>query len=234
MGTPPAPAWATIFYALHEKDMVPRWSSNIMFYKRFIDDVIGIWLTDPDPDPEKEQKLWNAFCEDMDSWHDMKWDCNKPTASVNFMDLTITIKKDRNVTTLYEKALNLYLSSHPSHPIHVESSPAQYQVKSSEFVTSAHTSQMRILGFRSSSPDCLQETTYVKTLPLSFQKLRKMQQHTCFVAPRSIGNYGNGNVMTLITRFIFTCNSIRWSTVRDNQLTNPHLFTQYIPFLNKR
>eukprot|EP00956_Cyclotella_meneghiniana_P042331 scaffold248422_cov56-Cyclotella_meneghiniana.AAC.3 len=59
MGTPPAPAWATIFYALHEKDMVPRWSSNIMFYKRFIDDVIGVWLTDPDP--EKDRELWNAF-----------------------------------------------------------------------------------------------------------------------------------------------------------------------------
>lgn len=116
MGTPPAPAWATIFYALHEKDMVPRWSSNISLYKRFIDDVIGIWLTDPDP--EKDRELWNAFCEDMDSWHDMKWDCNKPTTSVDFMDLTITIEKDRIVTTLYEKALNLYLyippfSSHP-------------------------------------------------------------------------------------------------------------------------
>ena len=48
MGTPPAPAWATIFYALHENKMVPRWSQNLMFYKRFIDDVIGIWLTDPE------------------------------------------------------------------------------------------------------------------------------------------------------------------------------------------
>ena len=48
----------------------------------------------------------------------MKWDCNKPTNSVNFMDLTITIEGNRIVTTLYEKALNLYLyippfSSHP-------------------------------------------------------------------------------------------------------------------------
>ena len=36
-----------------------------------------------------------------------------------------------------------------------------------------------------------------------------MQQLTCFVAPRSIGNHGNGSVMILITRFIFTCNSIQ-------------------------
>ena len=116
MGTPPAPAWATIFYALHESNMVPRWSANIMFYKRFIDDVIGIWLTDPDP--ETDRALWKSFCEDMDAWHGMKWDCNKPSVSVNFMDLTISIDSGRIVTTLFEKDLNLYLyippfSSHP-------------------------------------------------------------------------------------------------------------------------
>eukprot|EP00956_Cyclotella_meneghiniana_P030459 scaffold76745_cov49-Cyclotella_meneghiniana.AAC.3 len=36
MGTPPALAWATIFYALHERKMVPRWTSNLLFYKRFL------------------------------------------------------------------------------------------------------------------------------------------------------------------------------------------------------
>ena len=49
MGTPPAPPYATIFYALHENDMLPRWSERVVFYKRFIDDVLGIWLPHPDP-----------------------------------------------------------------------------------------------------------------------------------------------------------------------------------------
>eukprot|EP00956_Cyclotella_meneghiniana_P004187 scaffold5127_cov49-Cyclotella_meneghiniana.AAC.3 len=49
MGTPPAPPYATIFYALHENEMLPRWSQQIPFYKRFIDDVFGIWLTHEDP-----------------------------------------------------------------------------------------------------------------------------------------------------------------------------------------
>ena len=116
MGTPPAPAWATIFYALHERKMVPRWASNLLFYKRFIDDVIGVWLTDPDP--EKDRELWESFCKDMDSWHGMEWECKTPSTSVDFMDLTITIDNNRLVTTLYEKDLNLYLyippfSSHP-------------------------------------------------------------------------------------------------------------------------
>ena len=67
MGTPPAPPYATIFYALHENNMLPRWSQQVPFYKRFIDDVFGIWLTHEDPVQDK--LLWDEFCRDMDSWH---------------------------------------------------------------------------------------------------------------------------------------------------------------------
>jgi hypothetical protein len=41
MGISPAP-WATLFYVMHKKVMVPLWDQNISFYKRFIDDVLGI------------------------------------------------------------------------------------------------------------------------------------------------------------------------------------------------
>jgi hypothetical protein len=56
MGTAPAPPWATVIvmYALHEDKMVPRWSENIPFYKRFIDDVIGVWLVHPDPEENRD------------------------------------------------------------------------------------------------------------------------------------------------------------------------------------
>eukprot|EP00804_Cyclotella_cryptica_P017997 CCRYP_008283-RA/>CCRYP_008283-RA protein AED:0.20 eAED:0.09 QI:0/0/0/1/0/0/2/0/126 len=43
MGIAPAPPWATIF-ALHEQHFVPKWSNHLIFYKRFIGDIIGIWL----------------------------------------------------------------------------------------------------------------------------------------------------------------------------------------------
>eukprot|EP00956_Cyclotella_meneghiniana_P015682 scaffold24249_cov44-Cyclotella_meneghiniana.AAC.2 len=104
MGTPPAPPYATIFYALHENEMLPRWSQQVPFYKRFIDDVFGIWLTHPDPVQDK--LLWKEFCADMDKWHGLRWKCETPSASVNFMDLTITIVNGRLETTLYEKAMN--------------------------------------------------------------------------------------------------------------------------------
>ena len=116
MGTPPAPPYATIFFALHENNILPRWSQQIPFYKRFIDDVFGIWLTHEDP--VQDQSLWDEFCADMDRWHGLRWECERPSRSVNFMDLTITIKNGHLETTLYEKAMNLYLylPPHSSHP----------------------------------------------------------------------------------------------------------------------
>jgi hypothetical protein len=47
MGTPPAPQWANICYALCENQFVPQFLLNIIFYKRFIDNVLGMWtITD--------------------------------------------------------------------------------------------------------------------------------------------------------------------------------------------
>ena len=116
MGTPPAPPYATIFYALHENDMVPRWKDNVFFYKRFIDDVIGFWTADEDP--ARNDILWTEFEADMNRWHGLKWICEKPSHSVNFMDLTITVVDGHIETKLFEKALNLYLylPPHSSHP----------------------------------------------------------------------------------------------------------------------
>ena len=116
MGTPPAPAWATIFFAIYEMILVPRWQNHLLFYKRFIDDVFGVWLTHPDPIVNK--RLWADFCTAMNGWHGLEWDTEEPSTSVNFMDMTITIVDGKLETTLYEKEQNLYLyiPPHSSHP----------------------------------------------------------------------------------------------------------------------
>jgi hypothetical protein len=116
MGISPAPPWATLFYAMHEKAMVPRWAQYIFFYKRFIDDVLGIWLRDPNP--EVNEEMWAAFQADMNQWHGLEWTCTTPAQSCNFMDLTITIEDGKLTTTLFEKEQNLHLflpptSAHP-------------------------------------------------------------------------------------------------------------------------
>ena len=42
MGTPPAPPYATIYYGIHEEKILPHHAQRVIFYRRFIDDVIGI------------------------------------------------------------------------------------------------------------------------------------------------------------------------------------------------
>jgi hypothetical protein len=87
-----------------------------MFYKRFIDDILGIWLCDPDP--AKDQENWTAFQAAWQTWHGLEWEFSEQSTSVNFMDLTITIKDRRLHTTVFAKKENLYLylPPHSSHP----------------------------------------------------------------------------------------------------------------------
>jgi hypothetical protein len=67
MGMSPAPPWATIFFALLENREVPNYAAWLMFFKRFIDDIIGILLVDADP--VQDQENWEAFKAVMNTWH---------------------------------------------------------------------------------------------------------------------------------------------------------------------
>ena len=59
MGKRPAPPWATLFFAIH--DFVPQFSEYLLFYKRYLNDIIGIWLAHPDPATNLAK--WNEFRE---------------------------------------------------------------------------------------------------------------------------------------------------------------------------
>ena len=107
MGISPAPPWATIFFGLYETQLLAKWKQHISFYKRFIDDVLGIWLCHPCP--IRDRKLWDEFCRDMQQWHGLEWKFEAPSNTVDFMDLTISIVGDRVETTIFEKPQNLYL-----------------------------------------------------------------------------------------------------------------------------
>ena len=54
----------------------------------------------------------------MQTYHGIQWTFTEPSTKVDFLDITITIKDGTIATTLFEKALNLYLyislqSCHP-------------------------------------------------------------------------------------------------------------------------
>jgi hypothetical protein len=47
MGTPPAPPYATLFFAIYEDTILKEFGNNLLLYCRFIDDVFGIWIERP-------------------------------------------------------------------------------------------------------------------------------------------------------------------------------------------
>ena len=112
MGVSPAPPWATIFFALYERTLVPRWAKYVYFYRRFIDDIFCVWLCDTDPDENAKQ--WSAFQAELQLWHGLTWNCTDPSDSCIFMDMVISIENNRLVTRVYEKDLNLYLYLPPN------------------------------------------------------------------------------------------------------------------------
>ena len=116
MGTPPAVMYATLFYAIHEKKIVPKYSANLALYKRYIDDIIGIWI--PEEDKTEDDRLWSEFNEDLNNFHGIEWITSEREKTINFLDITISIREGRIETTLYEKILNLYLyiPPHSAHP----------------------------------------------------------------------------------------------------------------------
>ena len=113
MGAPPCPAWATIYFAAHEDNCCDLFD-EVIFYKRYIDDVIGIWLCQP-----HDNHRWNQFKATINNASALEWDFTERSRTVNFLDVTFTVENDGLVrTNLYEKPMNLhmYLPPHSAHP----------------------------------------------------------------------------------------------------------------------
>ena len=85
------------------------------FYRRFIGDGIGIWLTNV---PGSEL-AWTAFLAKLNNWGLLKWTTTGLVKRLVFMDLTVTIN-DKNClefkTFRKDMALNLYLPPNSAHP----------------------------------------------------------------------------------------------------------------------
>jgi len=48
MGTPPAPTYVNLFFEIHENRILPKFTSNILLHKQYIDDIFGIWTPSDD------------------------------------------------------------------------------------------------------------------------------------------------------------------------------------------
>lgn len=106
MGAPPAPPYATIFYGIHEHAFLDDFSDILLYYRRFIDDVFGIFRTTGNPTLDRQR--WLNLQLRMNTFHGLEWTFTPLSTSVDFMDLTIRIESNTIVTSLFEKALNIY------------------------------------------------------------------------------------------------------------------------------
>ena len=113
MGSPPAPPYATLYYAVNEQYLLHRYKKYLLFYRRFIDDVFGIWNFDGD----ESMAMWLAFQTDL-SFGTLHWTVNTPSHTCIFLDLSLRLEHGKIYTTLYEKELNLHLYLPPDscHP----------------------------------------------------------------------------------------------------------------------
>jgi hypothetical protein len=114
MGTPVACAYATITYGHFENTVIlPNYSANLLFYRRYIDDIFGIWLQSPN-----NTSTWRNFKSDLNKWGNLKLEIEELSRQTHFLDLNISIVNSSISFSTYQKPLNLYLYIPPSsaHP----------------------------------------------------------------------------------------------------------------------
>lgn len=120
MGTSSAVNYACLYVGLLEvRRLLPRYKNQLLFFKRFIDDGIGVWL-DTDDDPQ----AWTRFFRCLNHWGSLKWTCDGHTDELVFLDLKISITSTRQIHfRSYQKPMNLYLyippgSAHPKNMLY--------------------------------------------------------------------------------------------------------------------
>eukprot|EP00957_Ditylum_brightwellii_P106467 8121819-Ditylum_brightwellii.AAC.1 len=116
MGTPPALNYAQTTFGMHEVLMLARFITSLLLYKRYIDDIRGVWV--PKTNTVREDTEWRAYKTLLNMWFGLEWEIIESNTSADFMGITISIKNGKIQTTLFEKSLNLYLyiPPHSAHP----------------------------------------------------------------------------------------------------------------------
>ena len=72
MGTPPAPPYATVYYGINEETFLPKYNQRVIFYQRFIDDIIGIWCSNQNPQVDDTE--WNSSINKMNAFPGLTWE----------------------------------------------------------------------------------------------------------------------------------------------------------------
>jgi hypothetical protein len=118
MGTPPAPPYATLYFYIYEREIIPNFP-EIVAYGRLIDDGLGLWQPLAHHTPDEDNRRFELFQSAIQKFGKLRWEFSERTRSTEFLELELNIERDGSLSTrLYEKALNLYLylPPHSAHP----------------------------------------------------------------------------------------------------------------------
>ncbi|KAL7544319.1 hypothetical protein ACHAWF_007705 [Thalassiosira exigua] len=92
MGTSAACMWAAIFFVVHDiGKLLPGYGRFLLIFKWFIDNVNGIWVCDNDG-------TWDEFIADTNYFGMLRWELDKPSTFVVFLDLTLSIEANQITT----------------------------------------------------------------------------------------------------------------------------------------
>jgi hypothetical protein len=115
MGTPSACTYATISYGHYENTCIlTNYQENLFYYRRYIDDVFGIWI----PYGDNPEQAWEAFKTRLNSGGTLRWKIEEHSNQATFLGLNMDIKDSSITFSTHQKPSNLYLylpplSAHP-------------------------------------------------------------------------------------------------------------------------
>lgn len=116
MGTSTAVNYSYLYVgSLEIQILLQKYGGHLLYFKRFVDDIIGIWLPST-----YHPNAWESFLQDINNYGKLKWTTTGFTNELIFMDLRIQVLANNKLHfTTYQKELNLYLyippgSAHPS------------------------------------------------------------------------------------------------------------------------
>ena len=113
--TPEGCSYTNLFFAIHENMIYKRYS-NLLYIKRYIDDIIVIWV--PSEDSFTDKISWTSFTKDLNDFHQLQWEVLPLSLHVTVLDINFYLTNGIITTDLHHKEMNLYqyITPHSSHP----------------------------------------------------------------------------------------------------------------------
>jgi hypothetical protein len=191
MGTPAACSYATLSFGHYENTtLLPRFKNNLLYFRRYIDDVFGIWI----PTTTDNDSTWSEFKQTLNNWGNLQWYLEEPTKKTNFLDLHIELNNSGLQFSTFQKPLNLHLyipplSAHPQSCLKglisgelrrywLQNSPTNFQILVTKFIERLHARGHTVEGLL---PLLLQAAATLDNHVIKSQKPDLQTQDTLYI-----------------------------------------------------